>query len=139
MIATKEQERNTLAKIKKMVAELGENSYLASAFTGAFELAEQNIENDFGFTTQEYIDMANKASGTESKLNEELARTKSMLTAVEEAHRATSENFDATSERASKYAHEIDGLKEDLKAARLEIVTLKAKLYDYIAREQAGA
>lgn len=139
MIATKEQERNTLAKIKKMVAELGENSYLASAFTGAFELAEQNIDNDFGFTTQEYIDMANKASGTENKLNEELTKTKSMLAAVQEAHRATSENFDATSERASKYAYEIDALKDTLKATNHEIVTLKAKLYDYMAREQAGA
>ncbi len=35
MIATKEQERKTLEKIKQMVAELGENSYLAAAFTGA--------------------------------------------------------------------------------------------------------
>ena len=139
MIATKEQERNTLAKIKKMVAELGENSYLASAFTGAFELAEQNIDNDFGFTTQEYIDMATKADATEKRLNEELTKTKAMLAAVQEAHRATSENFDTTSERANKYAHEIDDLKANLKSANHEIVTLKARLYDYMTREQVGA
>lgn len=38
MIATKEEERQVLEKIKKMVAELGENSYLAAAFTGSFEM-----------------------------------------------------------------------------------------------------
>ena len=33
-IATKEQERETLEKIKAMVAELGPQSYLATAFEG---------------------------------------------------------------------------------------------------------
>lgn len=46
--ATKEQERDTLAAIKKMVEELGPQSYLATAFEGCFQDAEQNIENDFG-------------------------------------------------------------------------------------------
>lgn len=50
MIATKEQERKTLETIKQMVAELGENSYLAAAFTGTYELAERNIENDSACT-----------------------------------------------------------------------------------------
>jgi septal ring factor EnvC (AmiA/AmiB activator) len=132
MIATKEQERKTLEKIKQMVAELGENSYLAAAFTGAFELAEQNIENDWGLTTQEYIDRAIKADDTEKRINEELAKTKTMLAAVQEAHRATTENFDATQERASKYAHEIDDLKATMNAKETEITILKAKLYDYM-------
>ena len=35
--ATKEQERETLEKIKQMVAELGPQSYLATAFEGCFE------------------------------------------------------------------------------------------------------
>lgn len=44
--ATKEQERETLEKIKSMVADLGPQSYLAAAFQGVFEDAEQNIEDD---------------------------------------------------------------------------------------------
>lgn len=48
--ATKDQERETLEKIKAMVAELGPQSYLATAFDGAFEDAEENIENDFAFS-----------------------------------------------------------------------------------------
>ena len=35
--ATKEQERETLEKIKAMVAELGPQSYLKTAFEGVFE------------------------------------------------------------------------------------------------------
>lgn len=46
--ATKQQERDALAAIKKMVEELGPQSYLATAFDGCFEDAENNIENDFG-------------------------------------------------------------------------------------------
>ena len=132
MIATKEQERKTLEKIKQMVAELGENSYLAAAFTGAFELAEQNIENDWGITTQEYIDRAIKADENENRAKKELAAVKAELEGVRGAHQGTTKALEETSERAQKYAYEIDDLKEKLKAAKLEITILKAKLYDYM-------
>lgn len=48
------------------------------------------------------------------------------------AHQGTTKALEETCERAQKYAYEIDGLREDLKAARLQITTLKAKLYDYM-------
>lgn len=48
MAATKEQERKALEKIKKIVTDLGEDSYISMAFEGCFEIAEGNIENDFG-------------------------------------------------------------------------------------------
>lgn len=131
-MSTKEQERNTLEKIKKMVAELGENSYLASAFDGAFDLAEQNIEDDAAYTTQYYIDETNRLITQERKAKEELAKTTEMLLAVQEAHRATTENFDATIERAKGYANTIDDLKAALEDKEAEIIKLKAKLYDYI-------
>ena len=47
-MATKRNERETLETIRQLVADLGENSYLATAFEGCFEDAECNIENDFG-------------------------------------------------------------------------------------------
>ena len=56
--ATKEQERKTLAKIKKIVEELGENSYIGTAFTGCFEIAESNIENDFADSMKEKYEQA---------------------------------------------------------------------------------
>ena len=48
--ATKDQERDALATIKKLVEELGPQSYLATAFEGCFQDAEDNIENDFAFS-----------------------------------------------------------------------------------------
>lgn len=43
MAATKEQERKALARIKKIVEELGEDSYIGMAFEGCFEAAEATI------------------------------------------------------------------------------------------------
>ena len=48
--ATKAQERETLEKIKAMVAELGPQSYLATAFEGVFEVAEMNIDEDAAYS-----------------------------------------------------------------------------------------
>lgn len=72
MIATKEQERKTLEKIRQMVAELGESSYIASAFTGAFELAEQNIENDWGCTMTERAERLEKEAEEKAQKAAEL-------------------------------------------------------------------
>lgn len=58
--ATKEQERKALEKIKKIVAELGENSYVATAFEGCFEIAEDNIENDFACSMKQRAEKAEK-------------------------------------------------------------------------------
>ena len=46
--ATKEQERETLEKIKAIVATLGPRSYVGTALDGCLVDAEVNIENDFG-------------------------------------------------------------------------------------------
>lgn len=46
--ATKDQERQALAKIKAIIETLGPDSYLATAFEGTFEDAETNIDYDFG-------------------------------------------------------------------------------------------
>ena len=46
-MTTKEQERKALAKIKAIVEELGPDSYIGTAFEGCFEIAADNIGNDF--------------------------------------------------------------------------------------------
>ena len=55
--ATKEQERKALEQIKKIVDKLGEDSYIATAFEGCFEVAEENIENDFALSLKQKADM----------------------------------------------------------------------------------
>ena len=46
-MATKDQEREVLQQIKAMVDDLGPRSYIATAFRGVFDIAEENIDNDF--------------------------------------------------------------------------------------------
>lgn len=58
--ATKEQERKALAKIRKIVEGLGEDSYIATAFEGCFEIAESNIENDFACSMKQRAESAEK-------------------------------------------------------------------------------
>lgn len=77
--ATKQQERDTLEAIKKMVAELGPQSYLATAFEGAFEDAESNIDNDFGDSMKrrwEYSEAQLKtAQGDIKQLKKQIEKT----------------------------------------------------------------
>lgn len=42
-MSTKEKEIKALEKIRKIVADLGENSYIGTALAGCFDIAEQNI------------------------------------------------------------------------------------------------
>lgn len=45
--ATKDQEREAVEKIRALLADLGPQSYVATALDGCLEIAECNIENDF--------------------------------------------------------------------------------------------
>lgn len=57
-MTTKEQERKALAQIKKIVEGLGTDSYIGMAFEGCFEIAEENIENDFGCSMKQRAEKA---------------------------------------------------------------------------------
>jgi hypothetical protein len=59
-MTTKEQERKALEKIRKIVEELGENSYVGTAFEGCFEIAEENIDNDFACSMKQRAEAAEK-------------------------------------------------------------------------------
>lgn len=61
--ATKEQERKALAQIRKIVEGLGENSYIA-AFEGCFEIAEENIENDFACSMKQRYERASEEAAS---------------------------------------------------------------------------
>ncbi|MCM1165636.1 MAG: hypothetical protein NC401_06460 [Ruminococcus sp.] len=90
MNTTKEQERKALEKIRTIVDGLGENSYVATAFAGCFEIAEQNIEYDFADSLQERLKIAelerDKAKSESkfymeehNKVQSELETTKALL------------------------------------------------------------
>ena len=110
--ATKQQERYALEKIKRMVAQLGPDSYLAAAFEGCFELATENIENDW---TCSMADRTRRAEKRAEELEEKLAESKNDY---EAAHAA---------------AHEVAAQKD------LEIAQLKDRLSEKSRAEAACA
>ena len=78
-IATKEQERKALEQIRKIVEGLGENSYIATAFEGCFEIAEQNIEFDAAFSMKGQRDIeAQRAIDLGYKVDELQGRIKTL-------------------------------------------------------------
>ena len=106
--ATKEQERETLEKIKAMVAELGPMSYLATAF----EDAETNIENDFAFSMKARVD------------------------SLEEQLREAGSKYNALKTDAAHLEAERDAAREKLAAAQEQIAALKRQqLPDALRRD----
>ena len=97
--ATKQQERDTLETIKKMVEELGPQSYLATAFEGCFQDAENNIENDFGDSMKarwQHTETQLEAARSEIKvLKDELAESKKDYEAAHAAAHQIAEQKDA--------------------------------------------
>lgn len=85
MLSTKEQERKALAQIKKIVDSLGKDSYIGTAFEGCFEIAEENIENDFACSMKQ---RAEKAAAEA----EEFKRTAEYYAAEEEKSKKGSRN-----------------------------------------------
>lgn len=113
MIATKEQERKALEKIKKIVSDLGENSYIGTAFEGCFEDAEDNIENDFAFSMKQRYEKAEKDA---------------------EYFKGAAENFSAEADRLREESEKLKGkvlttaeagaIKAILHHAKLEAATV---------------
>lgn len=152
--ATKQQERETLEKIQKMVELLGPNSYLATAFEGCFDDARDNIENDFAFS------MNGRWQDAEQKIETLKARVAELEDKLAESAKDYEAAHAAAHEIAAQKDAEIEQLKARLKqsqetarwngqrcdeeataageaqrraeAAEAEAITLKAKLYDLL-------
>ena len=97
--ATKQQEQETLEAIRKMVEELGPQSYLATAFEGCFQDAESNIENDFGDSMQRRWEGAVEKL---SALQEEINRLKADLAATQTEAETLRGKFDFASQHIKK-------------------------------------
>ncbi|MCD7891630.1 MAG: hypothetical protein LUG26_07795 [Ruminococcus sp.] len=89
-MTTKEQELRALEKIRKIVEELGDDSYVGTALEGCFEIAEDNIGNDFACSMKQRAESAEKRAeeldGTASyysaeydKALEEISRLRKQL------------------------------------------------------------
>ena len=148
-MTTKAQERKALEQIRKIVEGLGENSYIGMAFEGCFEMAESNIDNDFGNSPKEAI----------TTLRKKYEEAKAEADDKREAYKMLNDRFDAVMRNHEKEIDKknemimnlqderddaqriamgnecmINDLEETLKERETEIIQLKAKLYDFMIK-----
>lgn len=145
MTTTKEQERKALEQIRKIVDSLGEYSYVKTAFDGCFEIAEDNIENDFAFSMKNRYECLNtEHERTVNVCQEQEERIKELEKRIKEL-----ENINEREAKNAEYWRNEHGKvadsavknwnelrEEQNKTEKLEqeIVKLKAKLYDFITK-----
>lgn len=151
--ATKQQERDALEKIQKIVEQLGPDSYLATAFEGCFDLAAENIDNDWACSM---ADRARRAEKRAAELEDKLAESVKDYEAAHAAAHAVAEEKDAeiaqlkaqlaqmqetarwNGQRCDEEATAAGEAQRRAEAAEAEVIRLKAKLYDYMTKEVAG-
>ena len=145
-MTTKEQERKALEKIRKIVEELGENSYVGTAFDGCFEIAENNIEDDFACsmkqraeTAEEKLEAAGIIRGNLEREIEDLRIKNKLLGERIEQHDKNYEDLRLNKEEykqsALKNWNKYREAQNALLVAKAKITELKAKLYDYMVKE----
>ena len=151
-MTTKEQERKVLAQIKKLVDGLGEGSYIGTAFEGCWEIAEQNIENDWACSMKDRAETAErKLNALELRYKQDTEHLRAVNEHLEksrdEAQAKAAGNFQEALKHAerergleaeiSQKCDEMVALRSDnseleelLKQKDLEIIKLKARLFD---------
>ena len=137
--ATKQQEWEALEKIKQMVAELGPASYLATAFAGCFEIADQNIEYDAADSLKGRLELAEKR---ESAALEKLAAAQSdvelltsQLNHANELGQKIQEYKDTLTKMnglLTEACSSAGDAQRRAEEAEAQVIRLEAKLYDYM-------
>lgn len=146
-MTTKEQERQALSKIRKILESLDEgDSYVRKAFEGCVEDAEQNIKDDAWdsfcsrydracqkITDQKVlIEQQDTKIERQKKTNESLVREiESMRTIIESREKSLSEAEKLEFDRLVELNKRASTIAEQ----KLEIMSLKAKLYDLMAKD----
>ena len=145
-MTTKEQERKALEKIRKIVEELGEDSYVGTAFEGCFEIAEDNIENDFACSMKQRWETAAAESDLRGaridELTKEVCGLKDNVEMLDGKAKVKQERIDelleeqrGLSDQLTEAHIKLHYTLEKNEALKLEILKLKAKLYDYMVKE----
>ena len=149
-MTTKNDERNALAEIRRIVDSLGPDSYIGTAFEGCWEIASDNIENDFADSMKERWESAREdaahyhhacvdltarvddlnraldcAEEENASLRSEIGSASEERGALHEENSILRRSLDETEFSSREKDAEIESLRE-------EIVHLKARLYDYM-------
>lgn len=139
-MVTKEQERKALEQIRKIVDGLGADSYIATAFDGCFQDAEENIENDFALSMKDrYLAESKKAKDLRAEVDRLKARTLELEEELKEQKISTdAEHKFLLIERGkrSEQGEKIRSLEAMLHDRDMTVMELKAKLYDLMMEKE---
>lgn len=146
-MATKAEERKALKQIKGIVEGLGADSYIATAFTGVWALAEDNINLDFAYSTQYYIDKYHNSQNEIRQAKEESAKeNRTLKLNLESAEKdvqywkESEENYRKeyvnTCTKVDEANRALKAEQERAEALEAEIIKLKAKLFDLLYAEK---
>lgn len=122
-MATKEQERKALAQIRKIVDGLGEDSYIGKAFEGCYEIAEENINNDFGCSMKQRWESAEDEADHFRQLAGQLRTELDGCEKKAEMYRKRSMTADEIAVVAALIELRYTELKNTVKSAAEDIVT----------------
>ena len=103
-MTTKQQEREILSQIAALIESAGPDSYIGMAFEGCVEMAESNIENDFGNSMKQAVKTA----------TEKLKEAQETCDNLRDAAEAIKQNFARNIEKQDAKIKQLDA---DLKAA----------------------
>ncbi len=144
---TKAEERKALEKIVKIIAEAGEDSYIARAFEGCVRMAEDNIDNDFWNSPKELLQTARNEAKSErlmadtqrkqvADLKKELGLAKETM--KQEADRANKfvELYQKQKDETTKQWNAFREQENRAEALEAEVIKLKAKLFDLMFAEK---
>ena len=133
-MATKDQERKALDQIKAIVKSLGEDSYIATAFDGVFEMAQQNIDNDWACSVAHLYTQVFAHDDEVRKLKAEAEGRERLLEATikskDKQIASLTEMLEAARVESSRRSDDTFKAEEQLGFAEREIIRLKAKLFD---------
>lgn len=129
--ATKEQERETMEKIKAMVAELGPQSYLKTAFEGVFEIAEMNIDEDAAYSFPGRINL----------LEEQLKEMGSKLNSAKRDADVAQKALDAARSDVEVLRSQLDHAQEQIDALKRQQLPawLHSAVYGLVREEATTA
>lgn len=149
-MVTKNDERKALEKIKKIVQDLGDDSYIAVAFEGCCDIAEENIDNDFACSMEQkynneheqvvrllkeisdWNDDYLKQEAEIERLKEEIETKDQMLETERSFKREVKKELASADREVETLRDIVEHLNEVVEAQDKKIMELKARLYDYI-------
>ena len=139
-MTTKAEERQALEEIRKILSRLEPDSYVNTAFDGCLADAEDNIENDFMMSWKQRAASAAEAEKLAKKANAELSMkckdTQDLCDHLTKYINGLEKQRDEMIRDMTGTNAALKEARETLEKQKNEILYLKAKLYDYMVKEE---